>query len=158
MASSFFDNEKILVDMLTACNVGCVVQGVPDYWAVQEFGGQYSKDWRPAGPSAALFVWYSGYRADRTAPGGCCIEVTQQYNIAVVTKNLCDLRHGVQARVENGVVFTRTFDCLNAACDADACLGMVLVTPPNFPIPLDDNGVITTFLAVEMRYLPNRVN
>jgi hypothetical protein len=151
--ASFFDNEKFIVDALIACNAGCLVQGVPDYWAVQQYGADYAKDWRPAGPHAALFVWYGGYRVSRNN-GSCCTQVMQTYHVAVVTKNMCDLRHGVQARVENGVVFTAVFNCLNALCDSAACSEATIVTPPNFPIPLDDNGVVTTFLSIELAYLP----
>jgi hypothetical protein len=146
MASSFYDNEKVLVDRLSECLNLCVVQGVPDYWWVVQYGAAFAKSNGPGSPRAGIYVFYAG---ERVKSDPCCSMTTQLWCVAVVTVNRCSTvsEPGFLARIENGKVVDDVIRCMRD-CDNE-CAPWVRSNVPQFPIPLDDNGVISTFLAFE---------
>jgi hypothetical protein len=145
---NFFQTEKTIVGYLKQCLNICHVQGVPDYWFILTEGPSHVKDDRPGLPGAAAFVWYGGHRVKFS--DGCCGQITQTYHVAVMTKNYCKIATGEIAREKHGEVVSNLLCCMSKLCDNSLCDSLKLVNSPQFPIPMEDNGVVTTYFSYEI--------
>jgi hypothetical protein len=141
---NYFRAEKQLLDYLALRVGNCTTIGVGDYYDVLRLSPEVTKLRGECGVGA-LFVFYGD---ENVKDKFGCGTSEQNWNIAVCTKNVCDLKHMQKARHENGEVVYAVLIAMQELAQKDLKGMWKRINAPQFPIA-DKLGVVTTMLSFQ---------